>query len=102
MKKFCITFLLAGIIILTALIGTSLSAEALSKNGTVTAEYLRIHIRADSNEEAAQNVKYEIRDVVVDFLIPVLAVTHDKKQAEQAIRKNLAGIEETAEKVLEK
>ena len=68
MKKSCITFLLAGIIILTALIGTSLSAAAVSKNATVTAEYLRIHIRADSNEQKAQEVKYEIRDEVVETL----------------------------------
>lgn len=101
MKKSCITFLLAGIIILTAMTGTALSAETLSKNGTVTSEYLRIHIRADSNDEAAQNVKYEIRDAVVDYLIPVLAVTRDKREAEQAIKNNLAGIEKTAEKTLE-
>lgn len=101
MKKSCITFLLAGIIILTALIGTSLSAAAVSKNATVTAEYLRIHIRADSNEEKAQEVKYEIRDEVVELLIPVLAVTHDKSEAIKAIENNLLKVEEAAKSVLQ-
>ena len=100
MKKSCITFLLAGIIILTALIGTSLSAAALSKNATITAEYLRIHIRADSNEAAAQEVKYEIRDEVVETLIPVLSVTRDKAEAKRAIEKNLAAVKAAAEAVL--
>ena len=100
MKKSCITFLLAGIIILTALISTSLSAAGLSKNAAVTAEYLRIHIRADSNEEAAQEVKYEIRDEVVETLIPVLSQTRDKAEAIRGIEKNLSKIIKAAEDVL--
>lgn len=101
MKKSCITFLLAGIIILTALIGTSLSAASLSENALITAEYLRIHIRADSNEQKAQEVKYEIRDEVVETLIPVLCVTRDKTEAIRAIEKNLSKVEAAAEAVLQ-
>ena len=96
MKKSCITFLLAGIIILTALIGTSISAASLSENALITAEYLRIHIRADSNDEEAQDVKYEIRDEVVKTLIPVLCVTRDKTEAIRAIEKNLSKVEAAA------
>ena len=102
MKKSCITFLLSGIIILSALIATAFSAAAIGNDGGVTADYLRIHIRADSNEREAQQVKYEIRDAVVEFLIPVLAVPKDKEEAKAAIRKNFGGLEETAEAVLKK
>ena len=115
MKKNCITFFASIIIILSALVCTALFTGAIDGSesgfgsGTggkagglngVTAEYLRIHIRADSNEDAAQSVKYEIRDEVVDFLIPVLAVTRDKESAKAAIRENFGGIEAAANKVL--
>lgn len=115
MKKNCITFFASIIIILSALVCTALFTGAIDGSGSgfgsgssgkagglngVTAEYLRIHIRADSNEDAAQSVKYEIRDEVVDFLIPVLAVTRDKESAKAAIRENFGGIEAAANKVL--
>lgn len=115
MKKNCITFFASIIIILSALVCTALFTRAIDGSGSgfgtgtgdkagvlngVTAEYLRIHIRADSNEDAAQSVKYEIRDEVVDFLIPVLAVTRDKESAKAAIRENFGGIEAAANKVL--
>ena len=105
MKKNCITFFASIIIILSALLITAFSAGTLGgfggdNSGGVTAEYLRIHIQADSNEDAAQRVKYEIRDEVVDFLIPVLAVAHDKEAAKAAIRRNFDGIEAVADKAL--
>ena len=62
--------------------------------------YLRVHIRADSNEGAAQAVKYEVRDAVVEFLTPVVADCESKKEAMQKIGGLLPQIEEVAERVL--
>ena len=45
-------------------------------------------------------MKYEIRDKVVDFLIPVLATARDKEAAKAAISENFGGIEKAANKVL--
>lgn len=36
-------------------------------------DYLRIHIRANSNSIEDQNVKYVVKDVVVDYLTPYIA-----------------------------
>ncbi len=36
-------------------------------------KYLRIHIRANSNLSVDQNIKYKIKDDVVNFLTPVVA-----------------------------
>ena len=35
-------------------------------------EYLRLHIRANSNSQADQDVKYEVRDAVINYLTQVL------------------------------
>lgn len=102
MKKSCITFLLSGIIILSALFCTVCFTQKAASVRGVTAEYLRIHIRADSNDAAAQRVKYEVRDAVVEFLVPVIAYARDKEEAKAAIRKNFDGVERAAERVLSK
>ena len=63
-------------------------------------EYFRIHIRANSNSVADQNVKYIVKDAVVDFLIPLLSEVETKDEAEKVMRVNLDKIEEVADKVL--
>ena len=63
-------------------------------------EYLRIHIRANSNSEIDQAIKYEIRDSVVDALIPILANCKTKDEAETSLKNNLVFIEKTADAIL--
>lgn len=68
MKKFCITFLMSGIIILSAIgFGTGIFDSASAAADT---EYLRIHIRANSNSGEDQAVKYMVRDEVVKVSHP--------------------------------
>jgi len=86
MKKICITLGLIFIIILTIVLGAG-SATAENK------EYLRIHIRANSNSEEDQNIKYEIRDVVVTYLTPFIAKCETKEQAEQMLLSQKANLE---------
>lgn len=95
MRKICISFLILTIIVLT---GVALS---LSKTQTHT-EYLRIHIRADSNEQDAQDVKYVVKDAVVEFLTPKLVECTTKEKAEQIINDNLENIESIANSVLKR
>ncbi|MBO4252275.1 MAG: stage II sporulation protein R [Clostridia bacterium] len=94
MKKFCISFTLFLIITLSA------AACVVAPRGLSHAEYLRIHIRADSNERAAQEVKYRVKDAVVEFLTPLLSECDDKSKAENVLNGNLAGIRSVADKVL--
>ena len=106
MKKFCIIFLLSIIISLTAL-----GFGDFSENGTpmyalntqkqeLSDEYLRIHIRADSNEDSAQAVKYKVRDRVVAYLTPLVADYTTKTEAVAGISQNIQGVCAVAERTL--
>ena len=78
MKKFCISLFLIFIIVLTVACGTE------SGKGNET-EYLRIHIRANSNEEKDQRIKYAVKDAVVNFLTPIVADCLSKNEATDKI-----------------
>lgn len=94
MKNFCISFTLFLIIIL------SLVACVIKPQNDAHTEYLRIHIRADSNNDDAQAVKYKVKDAVVEFLTPIISECNTKEKAENVISDNLAGIKSVADKVL--
>ncbi len=64
-------------------------------------EYLRIHIRANSNSAIDQEVKYKVKDEVVDSLIPLLADVRSKEDAFEILQQNLLFIENVANRVLE-
>ena len=106
MKKFCIIFLLSIIISLTAVGFGGISQNggtryALSaQNVHAQTEYLRIHIRADSNENEAQAVKYRVRDRLVEYLTPMVADCQTKAQAMQGIAGRLNELSSVAESVL--
>ena len=106
MKRICIIFLLSIIITLTALGfgGVSKNEAPMyatnAQNQEINDEYLRIHIRADSNEDRAQAVKYKVRDEVVAYLTPLVANYTSKTAAAQGIAQNIHHICAVAEKVL--
>ena len=95
MKKFCIIFLTSIIIILTA-VGFGGCFTSVSE----PTDYLRIHIRADSNEESAQTVKYLVRDKVVEYLTPIVASCESKQTAMKSVKTALTDIESVAKGVL--
>lgn len=64
-------------------------------------EYLRLHIRANSNSASDQDVKYEVRDAVVNYLSPLLSDVTDFNQALLTAEENLPALEELASRVLE-
>lgn len=112
MKNVCIIFLLSIIISLTVLGLGGFGSQSLqyTQNGEGRYElnlsssaqnnpaqamkngYLRIHIRADSNDAAAQAVKYVVRDRLVEYLTPLVAEYHDKKAAMNGVRAHLGEI----------
>ncbi len=98
MKNFCISLLVCIIISLTAV------AVLLPENNTAAThtEYLRIHIRANSNDTAEQQVKYKVKDEIVEFLTPYLADCDTKQKAESLLRDKLDEIEKVADSVLER
>lgn len=113
MKNVCIIFLLSIIISLTALGFTGvLGGETENGGGRVAftseteyaglaeSEYLRIHIRADSNEPAAQSVKYYVRDAIVSYLTPLVAECETKAEATKALSARLGDLERVASETL--
>lgn len=65
------------------------------------ADFLRIHIRADSNAASDQQVKYAVRDAVVEYLTPYLCNVTSKRQALEVVKSHLRGIEQAADAVLQ-
>lgn len=94
MKNTCISFSLF-LIILLSVIG-AITAPAVSPQ----TEYLRIHIRADSNAPYAQDVKYRVKDAVVDYLTPFIAECDTEKKAEDMLSSKLNDIVGIANGVL--
>ena len=98
MKKLCIIFLTFVILSVTALgiVG------CFPQSTLLESEYLRIHIRADSNEESAQAVKYVVKEEIVTLLTPIIADCEDKESAVKAIQGSIKSIEKRAEETLKK
>lgn len=63
-------------------------------------EYLRLHIRANSNSQEDQRVKYKVKDAIVEALIPLLSEAETKEQAKQIVSDNFTYINSVADEVL--
>lgn len=70
-------------------------------NSESSVQYLRIHIRANSNSYADQNVKYKVKDAVVEELIPLVSEIESFEEAKKVIEANFGFIEGVADRVLE-
>ena len=64
-------------------------------------EYIRIHVRANSNLSVDQNVKYEIKDKIVSYLIPQVANCNTREDFVVMINNNLNNLEQIANNVLQ-
>ena len=96
MKNSCITFLLIGIISLTAI------GVLLPEREKTHVEYLRIHVRANSNLETDQSVKYVVKDGIVEYLTPYIAECKTKDQAINMLNSRLTEVQTVAENLLKK
>ncbi len=88
--------LLVALVVVAVAVAVIVAVPAKQTN----ADFLRIHIRADSNSAADQNIKYAVKSAVVDFLTPVLSTVHSKQQAMSAVRTRLGEIQSVCDKVL--
>lgn len=84
MKLRRITFFCCCIILLANFSGCNMNKT----------EYLRIHIRANSDEFCDQAVKYEIRDEVVKYLTPKVNSCHSLNEAINAIEESESAVNE--------
>ncbi|MBQ7880494.1 MAG: stage II sporulation protein R [Clostridia bacterium] len=63
-------------------------------------DYLRVHIRANSNSEVDQAVKYLVKDEVVNFITPYLIDCDTKEKSINTINGLLLQIENVCDNVL--
>lgn len=97
MKKIIVVGLLVSLIAGLTLFfaGNGTQEQAADENA-----YLRVHIRANSNSEADQAVKYKVRDKVVEFLTPTVAECNTKEEALKKINAVLPQAAAVADGVL--
>ena len=91
MKKFCITFFALVIIIATVCFVAYPAATGADN------DYLRIHVRANSNSAEDQQVKYEVKDEVVKFITPYVAQCVTKQKAIEVMNSLLPQIVDVCE-----
>lgn len=60
-------------------------------------DYLRIHIRANSNSEYDQNIKYQVKDAVVDALTPLVEQMQSKQQMIEVLQQNVGYLTEVVD-----
>ena len=70
------------------LIGLIIVGATFLPTSSVDYDYLRLHIRANSNSEVDQNIKYKIKDLMVDFLTPLLCEVESKQEAINVVNNN--------------
>lgn len=65
-------------------------------------DFMRIHVTANSSSIQDKDIKYIVKDAVVEFLIPELAFAETKLQAGEIIAKNLVKINEVVKETLKR
>lgn len=63
-------------------------------------EYLRIHVRANSDAPCDQSVKYEIKDELVEYLTPLLRDCCSKCAAIDTIEANESAVKDLIDRLL--
>lgn len=91
--------ILAVIIVIAAIVATLVYAGG-AQTAQAENEYLRIHVRANSNEQIDQSVKYKVKDEVVRFITPYAVECTDKNKAMKVIGGILPEIEKVCDEVL--
>ena len=72
-----------------------------AKTAPISAEnYFRIHVRANSNSEQDQSVKYAVRDITVELLTPLVGDANNLESAVSIVKKELPNVEKRAKECL--
>lgn len=95
MKKLVLVLVVLACLISGAVISSNYTAKE-----NVSSAYLRIHIRANSNDEIDQGVKYAVKESVVNYLTPKISEVSTLDEAMVIIEGNLSEIENIANNVL--
>ena len=86
MKRLLSFLLVVILIVALCLIGMGI------KGGKEKEDYLRIHIRANSNSERDQDIKYEIKDKIVEYLTPIISMCETREAFESKLASQIPQI----------
>ena len=92
--------ILAGAFAVLAIVLTFIFVSNAGNTAQAGTDYLRIHVRANSNDQIDQNVKYIVKDEDVRFITPYAAQCTDKQKAMEVIGGILPEIEKVCDRVL--
>lgn len=92
--------LIAVLVAVVAVICTVALVKYMNVGAQADNDYLRIHVRANSNSQIDQSVKYIVKDEVVRFITPYAAQCTDKDKAMEIISSILPEIEEVCDRTL--
>jgi len=95
MKQF-----IAGIFIIVGIAIVVLGLDLGGSSRTNESDFLRLHIRANSNSFQDQQVKYLVKQEIVNELTPIFSNIHGRDQAMHSLKSNLGRIEAVASRVL--
>ena len=85
-----------AVIVVLALVGLICISNLQISREIDTSQLIRIHVLANSNSEADQQLKLQVKDDVVRYLQPMLAQSHSIEESRQIIQDNLPQIAQTA------
>lgn len=91
---------IAIIIICLVLIIAGIYAVKASNKPSDEETYLRIHIRANSNDAVDQSVKYKVKESIVDFMSPALEGVKTKAEAMEILQNNIVAMKSVADATL--
>ena len=97
MKKIACCFVVFSVLICVIV---CLIVFAKPQTTKANSEFLRIHIRANSNSEVDQSVKYKVKEQIVELLTPYIAQSTSLNEAKKAVSKNLDKVCRVADQVL--
>ena len=90
--KFQIISILVVLVLIVGLCFCGFKKDEISNQ-----EYLRLHIRANSNTTEDQNIKYKVKNVVVDLLTPIVVGVKNKQELQEILLQNEKSIEQSVD-----
>lgn len=94
-KVLAIVAVVAAVIVCLVVVGFKGEKVQTADN-----DYLRIHVRANSNSAEDQKVKYEVKDEIVNFITPYIKECVDKESAMKVMGELTDEISEVADRAL--
>lgn len=87
-------------VLLVAITGFLLIPFKSTSQNMEAQAYLRVHVRANSNSEQDQSIKYKVKDLIVSFLTPLIKQVSTVDEAKCVLKNNLDQISSIASNFL--